>query len=159
MRAWAAAVVVAFLAVTGVAAAQPSVTALQLTKRFKTATGERLRADTRAAFPGHYKAFNLGPESIATRAKWGTFTVYLVTAASPDADVKELLANAHTGLLGTPSAGRIYWEKGTTIHGDVFWLAKKRYGKNVVLWWTTTGARKTDARFARLSKALVAATR
>lgn len=160
MRARAAFLVVVFLVVAGVAAAQPSVTGSQLTKRFRVATGERLRVDTRGSYAGHYKAYNLGPSTIASQGKWGTFTVYLVTGPDVDAEVKELLVDGHTGVLGTPSAGRIHWEKGTTLHGERYWLAKKRYGKNVVLWWTTpSAAKKTDARFTRLNRALLVAAR
>jgi len=39
-------------------------------------------------------------------------------------------------------------------------MAKRRYGQNVVLLWTTTSqAKKTDATFKRLHTALLAATK
>ena len=47
-----------------------------------------------------------------------------------------MLTDPHTGELGTPGAGNIYWEKGRTMSGTEVWLAKRQYGANVVLWWT-----------------------
>jgi hypothetical protein len=140
--------------------ASPATTATQLTTRFKAATGEKLVASKPKSYTGHYRAYDLGVQTIARKARWGTFTVYLVTGADTEAEVTDLLADSHTGALGQPTAGGIYWESGTTIHGDKFWMAKRRYGQNVVLWWIgSSGVKKTDATFKRLHTALTAATR
>ena len=41
------------------------------------------------------------------------------------------------------------------MSGAEVWMAKKRYGSNVVLWWTTsTPVKKTDVTFKNLHKAL-----
>jgi hypothetical protein len=155
-----AAVVLAVVAAT--AFAQPSatsVTAAQLTSTFKRATGDKLVVNRKMSYPGHYKAFDAGPVSIARKAKYGQFTVYLVSG-DLEAEVGDLLGDSRTGMLGTPTPGGIYWEEGTTLYGDHYWLAKKRYGANVVLWWIgSSPVKKTDASFKRLHKTLTAATR
>jgi hypothetical protein len=146
------------LTTTSVAA--PTTTASQLTKRFKTATGQKLVVSKTMSYAGHYKAYDLGLATSANKARWGTFTIFLVTAPDVDAEVTDLLSDTHTGVLGKPSAGNVYWEAGVSIYGDQFWQAKRRYGQNVVLKWTgTSGQRKTDATWKRLHTALTAATK
>lgn len=135
-------------------------TAAQLKKSFKQSTGEKLVVNKRLSYPGHYVAFDLGAQSIARTARWGTFTVYLITGPDVESEVKSLLANRHTGALGRPGAGGIYWEPGSTLLGEKYWMAKRRYGTNVVLTWVgSTPAKKTDASFKRLHTALTVATR
>jgi hypothetical protein len=155
-----AAVVLALVAAT--AFAQPSatsVTAAQLTSTFKRTTGDKLVVNRKMSYPGHYKAFDAGPISIARKAKYGQFTVYLVMG-DVEAEAENLLGDSRTGMLGTPGPGGIYWEEGTTLYGDHFWMAKKRYGSNVVLWWIGSNpVKKTDASFKRLHRTLTAATR
>ena len=160
------AILVAALALTGVAAAgvkhaaSSTVTGRQLTTGFRKATGDRLVVNTKKGYKGHWAAYDFGFESIATKTRYGTFTVYLVTSADVEADVTDLLADGHTGRLGTPGPGNIYWEQGRTIYGDPFWLAKRRYGQNVVLWWIgSKPVKKTDATFHRLHVALTAVTK
>jgi hypothetical protein len=151
---------IALVTLVATSAAAPTTTAYQLTTRFKQATGVKLVPNKRSSYTGHYKAYDLGAVTIASKARYGTFTVFLVTGGDVEADVTDLLADSHTGALGTPAAGGIHWESGTTISGERFWQAKKRYGQNVVLWWIgSTPVKKTDASFARLNKALVSATR
>ena len=138
-----------------VAAAGPTLTPWQVTTRFKQATGDKLVVNRKSTYPGHYTALDLGAVTIAKKGRYGTFTVYVVGAGDVETDVTDLLADGHTGVLGTPSTGSIYWESGTTIYGDRFWLAKRRYGANVVLWWIgDQQVRKTDATFKRLHTAL-----
>jgi hypothetical protein len=142
------------------AAPEAGITAAQLTARFKQATGDKLVPNRRMAYAGHYRAFDVGVQTIAKKGKYGTFTIYLVTGADVEDEVGELLADGRTGVLGTPGASNIYWEAGTTLHGDRYWLAKKRYGTNVVLWWYgETSVRKIDKTFKRLHAALLKATR
>ena len=142
-----------------IAQASTSLTPWQVTTRFKQATGERLVADRKSSYPGHYTALDLGTPSIADKARYGTFTVYVVAGGDVEADVTDLLADGHTGVLGAPGAGGIYWESGRTIYGDRFWLAKRRYGANVVLWWIgEKPVRKTDVTWTRLHRALVRVT-
>ncbi|HJU48128.1 MAG TPA: hypothetical protein VJ689_08350, partial [Gaiellaceae bacterium] len=132
----------------------------EVAKRFRQQTGERLVVNRRSSFPGHYVALDLGASSIAKKARYGTFTIYVVTAADTDAQVTDLLADGHTGELGTPGPGSIYWEAGSTLRGEKYWLAKRRYGANVVLWWIgASAAQRTDAAFRRLHGPLTAVTR
>jgi hypothetical protein len=164
MRLFAAALVLALALTAAVAVASASstsgITAAQLTMRFKQSTGDKLVASKKSSSPGHYKAFDLGVPTIAKKGKYGTFTVYLVTGPDVEAEVTDLLADGRTGALGTPGAGSIYWEYGQSIFGDSYWLAKRRYGENVVLWWTgSTPVKKTDKTFKRLHTALTKATR
>jgi len=153
---------VLLLAVSAVAAAQPSatrVTGAQLQKKFRAATGEKLVVNKLRTSAGHYVGYELRTQTFASKARWGTFTVYLVTAADPGPDVTRLLADTRTGELGTPSGG-IYWEQGSTIHGNVFWTAKRRYQANVVVTWIgSRPVKKTDASWTRLHKAVVSATK
>ena len=58
-------------------------------------------------------------------------------------------------MLGTPGASRIYWESGRYLTGGTYWLAKKQYGANLVLWWFGT-RQKADAAFSRIHKPLLA---
>jgi hypothetical protein len=140
-------------------AAGPSLTPWQLATRFKQATGDRLVVSPRASYAGHYTALDLGVATISKKARYGTFTVYVVTGPDVEAEVTDLLADGHTGLLGTPGPGNIHWESGRTLYGDRYWLAKRRYGHNVVLWWIgNRPVRKTDATWTRLHRALTKAT-
>jgi hypothetical protein len=148
----------------GVALAHPSapaVGAAQLKARFKAATGDRLLVNRNMSYAGHYTAFDVGPPTIASKGKYGTFAVYLVTGPDLEAEVTDLLADSHTGVLGQSSAGNIHWEAGTSIHGDRYWMAKRRYGSNVVLTWigVNSARRATDRSFKRLHAALTRATR
>lgn len=145
---------------TATSIAAPTTTSTQLTKRFKAATGQKLVANKQMSYAGHYKAYDGGAQSPALRARYGTFTVYLVTTGDVETEVTDLLANSHTGQLGAPSAGKIYWEQGVSLYGDPYWQAKRRYGQNVVLTWIgSSAAKKTDASWKRLHAALTAATK
>ena len=96
----------------------------------------------------------------AQKARFGTFIVYLVTAADVETDVNGLLSDSHTGQLGARSAGGIYWEQGVSLYGDNYWQAKRRYGQNVVLTWVgPSPAKKTDTTWKRLHTALTSATK
>jgi hypothetical protein len=140
--------------------AAPTTTASQLTKRFKTSTGQKLVPNGQQSYPGHFKAYDGGIQTAALKARFGTFTVYLVTAADVEAEVTRLLSDSHTGQLGAPSAGKIYWEQGVTLQGVNYWQAKRRYGQNVVVKWIgASPAKKTDATWKRLHAALTAATK
>jgi hypothetical protein len=163
MRRLAAILFVALAFTTAVASAQPSapttVTAAKLTAGFKKATGSKLKPNAKASYAGHYKAYDLGPVSIANKGKYGTFTIYLVTSADVQTDVNDLLADAHSGALGTPGPGHIYWEQNVSAFGDKYWLAKRQYGANVVLYWIgSKPVKKTDATFKRLHLALTKIT-
>jgi hypothetical protein len=162
MRHAAAALAVLLVTAASVALAQApaNVTAAQLTASFRKSTGDKLVLNKKMSYPGHYRAYDVGAVSIARKAKYGTFTVYLVTGSDLEAEVKDLLADGHTGALGTPGAANIYWESGKTIYGDQYWMAKKRYGGNVVLWWIgSKPVKKTDKTFKRLHTALLKAAR
>jgi hypothetical protein len=165
MRRLAAAIALLALACAmplAVAQASPDagITAAQLTSRFKQATGDKLLLNRKISYAGHYKAYDLGVPSIAKKAKYGTFTIHLVTGADVEAEVEDLLADGHTGMLGTPGPSNIYWEQGSSIYGDKYWLAKKRYGANVVLWWIgEKPVKKIDRTFKRLHAALLKVTR
>jgi len=140
--------------------AAPTTTSTQLTTRFKATTGQKLVVSKQKSYVGHYRAYDGGVQTPALKARFGTFTVYLVTATAVEAEVTELLADSHTGQLGTPSAGKIYWEQGVSLYGDKYWQAKRRYGQNVVLTWIgPSGAKKTDTTWKRLHAALTAATK
>jgi hypothetical protein len=137
-----------------------NVTATKLKTSFKAATGDKLLVNRNMSYGGHYTAFDVGPVSIASRGKYGTFTIYLVAGPDLEADVTDLLADRHTGVLGQPSAGSIYWEYGVSIHGDKFWMAKRRYGPNVVLNWVgVDGKKRTDRSFKLLHAALTKVAR
>ncbi len=84
------------------------------------------------------------PQTSALKARFGTFVVYLVTAADVETDVNGLLADSHTGQLGARSAGGIYWEQGVSLYGDKYWQAKRRYGQNVVLTWVGSSPVQED---------------
>lgn len=138
------------------AAPAGAVTAGQLAARFKGITGDKLLVSKKSSSAGHSVELDLGMPSISKQARYGQFTIYVVSGADFEAEVAELLKDAHTGKLGTPGLGNIHWESGSTLAGDRFWLAKRRYGANVVVWWIGTG-KKTDASFTRLHRALTAA--
>jgi hypothetical protein len=144
----------------GASGAPKTVTVAQLKSSFKKATGQALVVDRTFSSPGRYTAFNLGVQTTTKKARYGTFTIYLVSGGDVAADVEGLLVDPHTDKLGTPAAGGIYWEKDTTIRGDEIWMAKRPYGSNVVLWWSTTSpVRKTDRTWTTLHRALNAATK
>lgn len=149
------ALLVALLAIAAAgtrAAAPPSLTTSQVVVRFKAATKAKLLADKASAYPGHYAALAL-PPSITNQARYGRFILYVVGPTATVADVEQLLADGHTGVLGTPAAARIYWEQGQYLTGGTFWLAKKQYGANLVLWWYGT-EKKVAPAFSRLHNLL-----
>jgi hypothetical protein len=151
-------VVVAMTASASVASSSTS--ASQLTKRFKTATGQKLVRNPQLSYAGHYVTYDLGVPTAAKKAVWGTFSVHLVTGADVETEVTNLLKNSRTGTLGQPTSAGIYWEAGTTIYGDPFFQAKKRYGQNVVLKWIgPSGKKKLDASWKRIHAALTKATK
>lgn len=133
--------------------ASASPTPGQVVTQFKARTGTTLLLDRRSSDTGHYTALSV-PQSISNLGRYGRFTIWVVTSGD-DADVADLLTDPHTGQLGTPGAASIYWEHGITMDGAGYWLAKKRYGTDIVLWWYGT-TRKVDARFTRLHRALLA---
>lgn len=140
--------------------AAPTTTATQLTTRFKAATGEKLVRNKQVSYAGHYVAYDLGVQTPAKKAKWGTFTVYLVTGADVPTEIADLLKNTRTGQPDPKSAGGIYWESGVTIYGTAYWLAKRPYGQNVVVKWIgPSGAKKLDGAWKRLHTALTKATK
>jgi hypothetical protein len=139
----------ATLAASG-AAAGSAVTAGEAAKRFRAASGVALAKKAGGSYPGHYVALEPGVPTITTTARFGRFTLYVVTGADVAGDARSLLTDTHTGALGTPDARGIHWEQGRTLTGTRYWLAKRRYGANLVLWWYGPAVRKTDAAFARL---------
>jgi hypothetical protein len=143
----------ALLALAPARAAAPTLTQADVVARFKTATGSRLVVDRRASRPGHYTALEL-PPSVTNLALYGDFTIWVVGTATLEEDVAQLLADAHTGTVGEPGAAGIHWEKGTALGGTTRWLAKKRYGENLVL-WRLGPTPKVDASFKRLHKVLL----
>ena len=136
------------------ASAATALTASQVIARFKVATGSTLIVDKRYSYPGHYTALSLSP-SISNQARYGRFTLYVVESGTLADDVQGLLADGHTGLLGTPGPANIYWESGRYLGGSTFWLAKKQYGANLVLWWYGD-QKKVNLAFSRLHKPLFA---
>jgi predicted proteasome-type protease len=148
----------AFMTTSSVAA--PSTTASQLTKRFKTATGEKLVRNAQISYAGHYVAYDLGVPTPAKKAEWGTFSVHLITGADVETEATDLLKNSRTGTLGQPTSAGIYWEAGTSIYGQPYFQAKKRYGQNVVLKWISpSGKKKLDASWKRIHTALTKSTK
>jgi hypothetical protein len=128
----------------------------QVVARFAATTGEKLRVNPKLGYAGHYVALGLGTPSIVQKARYGVFTVYVVTGPDVTTEVNGLLADSHTGKVGAPGPAAIYWEAGTTLRGEHYWLAKKRYGANIVLTWIgTRDARKTEPSFTRLHRALL----
>lgn len=136
-----------------------NVTASQLRSGFKKATGQVLVVDRARSNPGHYTGFNLGVQTAARQARYGTFTIFLVSGGDVAADVQRLLVD-HTGELAAPAKGGIRWEKGVSLTGTEMWTAKRPYGSNLVIWWTTSSpAKKTDKTWQTLHKALTAITK
>jgi hypothetical protein len=162
MRRFAGVLLLALALTASAALAQSSATsvsAAQLKASFKKSTGDKLLVSKNYSYPGHYTAFDLGVVTIAKKGKYGTFTLYLVNGPDVQAEVTDLLADGHTGALGTPGPGNIYWESGSTVYGDKYWMAKRQYGENVVLWWIgSKPVKKTDKTFKRLHTALLNAT-
>lgn len=148
-----AAAVAGAMCVSATAASAP-LTPGQVVAKFRAATGGKLLVDPRANYPGHYTALGV-VQSISNIGKFGRFTIYVVVPGDEE-DVNRLLADGHTGVLGTPGPSTIYWEQGSTMQGDSYWLAKKRYG-NLVLWWFGS-AKKIDRTFQRLHRALLGMT-
>jgi hypothetical protein len=132
------------------AGAGATVTVAEASKRFKAASGIALVKKASASDAGRYVALDTGAPSITKTARFGRFTLFVVTGADVAGEIGELLADTHTGAPGSPDARGIHWEAGRTLSGTRYWLAKKRYGTNLVLWWYGPAVRKTDAAFARL---------
>jgi hypothetical protein len=147
------AALVALAVAVAPASGATALTASQVIARFKAATGTTLLVDKRSSYPGHYTALSLAP-SISNQARYGRFTLYVVGLSTTADDVTKLLADGHTGALGTPGASSIYWESGRYLTGGTYWLAKKQYGANLVLWWFGS-KQKVDAAFSRIHKPLL----
>jgi len=153
LRHAALAALVASAVAVAPASGATALSASQAVARFKAATGAKLLVDARASYPGHYTALTLAP-SISNQGKFGRFTLYVVAPGDTAADVRRLLADAHTGVLGTPGAANIFWEQGRYLTGGTYWLAKKQYGSNLVLWWYGS-EKKVNAAFTRLHRPLL----
>ena len=121
------AALVALAVAVAPASGATALTASQAVARFKAATGSKLLVDKRSSYPGHYTALSLAP-SISNQGKYGRFTLYVVGPNDVAGDVRKLLADGHTGVLGTPGPSSIYWESGRYLTGGPCGLAKKRYG-------------------------------
>jgi hypothetical protein len=147
------AALVAFAVAVAPASGATALTASQAVARFKAATGSKLLVDKASSYPGHYTALSLSP-SISNQGKYGRFTLYVVAPNDVAGDMRKLLADGHTGALGTPGPSSIYWESGRYLSGGTYWLAKKQYGANLVLWWYGS-EKKVNAAFSRLHKALL----
>jgi hypothetical protein len=147
------AALVALAVAVAPASGATALTASQVITRFKAATGATLLVDKRSSYPGHYTALSLSP-SISNQGRFGRFTLYIVGPSTTADDVTKLLADGHTGMLGTPGASNIYWESGRYLTGGTYWLAKKRYGTNLVLWWFGS-KQKVDPAFTRVHKPLL----
>jgi hypothetical protein len=148
------AALVALAVAVAPASGATALTASQVITRFKAATGSKLLVDKQSSYPGHYTALSLSP-SISNQGRYGRFTLYVVDPATTADDITQLLADGHTGVLGTPGASSIYWESGQYLGGGTFWLAKKQYGANLVLWWFGS-KKKVDPGFTRIHKPLLA---
>jgi hypothetical protein len=148
------AALVALTVAVAPASGATALTASQVIARFKAATGSTLLVDKHSSYRGHYTALSLSP-SLSNQGRYGRFTLYVVGASATTADVTKLLADGHTGVVGTPGAASIYWESGQYLGGGTFWLAKKQYGANLVLWWFGS-KKKVDAAFTRIHKPLLA---
>jgi hypothetical protein len=147
------AALVALAVAVAPASGATALTASQVIARFKAATNATLLVDKRSSYPGHYTALSL-PPSISNQGRFGRFTLYIVGPSTTADDVTKLLADGHTGILGKPGASSIYWESGRYLTGDTYWLAKKQYGANLVLWWFGS-KQKVDAAFTRIHKPLL----
>jgi hypothetical protein len=147
------AALVALAVAVAPASGATALTASQVIARFKAATGSTLLVDKRSSYPGHYTALSLSP-SITNQGRYGRFTLYVVGPSTTADDVTKLLADGHTGVIGTPGPSSIYWESGQYLGGGTFWLAKKKYGVNLVLWWFGS-KQKVDAAFTRIHKPLL----
>lgn len=148
------AALVALAVAVAPASGATALTASQAVARFKAATGAKLIVDSRSSYTGHYTALSLAP-SISNQGKYGRFTLYVVGPNDVAGNVQKLLADGHTGVLGTPGLSAIYWESGRYLSGATYWLAKKQYGPNMVLWWYGS-EKKVNAAFVRLHKPLLA---
>lgn len=147
-------VFVALAVAVAPASGATALTASQVIAHFRAATGTTLLVDKSSSSPGHYTALSLAP-SISNQGRYGRFTLYVVGPSATGADVTRLLADGHTGAVGTPGASGIYWESGRYLTGGTYWLAKKQYGANLVLWWFGS-KRKVDAAFSRIHRPLLA---
>lgn len=150
----------AFFAVLALVAARPAhtfgsaaPTRAQVIKRFEKATGRKLSVDNASTRAGHFTALRL-TKSVTNVALYGDFTLWLVAPGALEDDVTQLLTNVHTGELGTPGASGIYWEQVSLLSGGTAWLARKRYGPNLVLWHYGP-TQKVDPAFGRLHKVLL----
>jgi hypothetical protein len=139
---------IALIALGPARAATPALTQAQVVKRFETATGRKL-----AAWPGHSGALRLS-KSTTNLALYGDFVLWVVSPGGREEAIEKLLTDVHTGELGTPGAAGIYWEQGSYLGGQPYWLGKKLYGTNLVLWRYGTAA-KVDPSFKRLHKVLL----
>jgi hypothetical protein len=145
---------VAVATVASAQAAPGNVTAAQLKAGFKKATGQKLVVDSVRSSAGSYTAFNLGTPTFTRLARYGNFTIFLVSG-DVATNVDGLLTDQRTGQLEPPASGGIHWEHGASLGGGLTWTAKHLYGSNVVLWWTTSqDVKKTDRTYATLHKAL-----
>jgi hypothetical protein len=137
----------------GHAASGAPLTQAQVVTRFAKATGHRLEVDRASSRAGRYTVLRLSA-SVTNTATYGDFRLYLLPQGATDADTEQLLMNLHTGELGTPAAGGVYWEQTRLLGGGTVWLGKKRYGRNLVLWHYGP-VHKVDATFRRLHLALL----
>ena len=120
--------------------------------RFKAATGSTLVVDKRYSDPGHYTALSLSP-SISNQGRYGRFMLYVVASATPEDDVHGCSSTGNGHARGGRPFEYLLGERPLSRR-STYWLAKKQYGANLVLWWF--GAqKKVDAAFSRVHKPLL----
>lgn len=137
-------------------AEKKSVTARQLRKAFKRATGgDALRRDPRSSWRG-VDGLRYGGQypSYAQIGKYGRFLVYVVRPRDRAEVVASLLDDIHTAEPIAPNKKGIRWESNYSLRDGQYWTAKKRYGANVVTIWNGTSKKRVDATWNRLSRAM-----
>ncbi|QEC47339.1 hypothetical protein FSW04_06915 [Baekduia soli] len=140
-------------------AASGTFTSEQVVAHFKRRTGAALtRSPTD---PPQYTTLDLGDEPTAEVAEFGTFTIYVVKGSRPGREIAALLAaddNPTAKVAVAPAdAHGISWEqlsfKALRSQAPAF-IARKRYGHNLLLTWVAGNERATDERWDKLDRVL-----
>ena len=122
-------------------------------EHFEDQTGDR--PTPKVNVPGRLALLTF--EGARLTDKYGFATIYVVPGDDPERQIGRLLTSNTFDEVEPAGADGIQWTRTCPprmVHLPCFFLAKKRFGRNVLLEWVAGRTKTTDARFERVAGVL-----
>lgn len=122
-------------------------------EHFEDQTGDR--PTPKVNVPGRLALLTF--EGARLTDKYGFATIYVVPGDEPEKQIDRLLSSNKFDKVEPADEDGIQWTRTCpprTVHLPCFFLAKKRFGRNVLLEWVAGRTKTTDARFERVAGVL-----